>query len=329
MYQYYSSRSSIQENDRNRSFGNMLNSTKSDTLQTDQKHQGCLQRLQLLIQELDRMAEAQQRANQEIASLRQELEQAKQNNQTLVLNNGFDSEILEELKLQQQKFNQYKQVKEQQVEELENELLQIHKQFKEEKLIRMDLSQKFEQKQIEAEFLQKELQRNAEEHQDQNDSGILNQLHEDVIELQCQNKELRNINLGYQKQIEQLLENQQIMEQKLKQYQAEISFQPSPNKSQYEFSSPQYKTESIKKYNRTKTMQPMDFADHQSLNQQPASRPSLNIFQQRLSQVQIGQKSDLDNHQNQQDTIKKDSLRSKPKPVENIKYSKSKFAQQS
>ncbi|CAK86591.1 unnamed protein product (macronuclear) [Paramecium tetraurelia] len=327
MYQYYSSRSSNQENDRNRSFGNMLNSTKSDTLQTDQKHSGCLQRLQLLVQELDRMAEAQQRANQEIASLRQELEQAKQNNQTLVLNNGFDSEILEELKLQQQKFNQYKQVKEQQVEQLENELLQIHKQFKEEKLIRMDLNQKFEQKQIEVDFLQKELQRNAEQHQDQNDSGILNQLHEDVIELQCQNKELKNINLGYQKQIEQLLENQQIMEQKLKQYQAEISFQPSPNKSQYEFS-PQYKTESIKKYNRTKTMQPMDFVDHQSLNQQPASRPSLNVFQQRLSMVQIGQTNDLDTLQNQQDTIKKDTLRSKPKPVENIKYSKSKFAQQ-
>ncbi|CAD8168884.1 unnamed protein product [Paramecium pentaurelia] len=328
MYQYYSQRGSIQENEHNRSFGNMFNSTKSDTLQTDQKHQGCLQRLQILIQELDRMTEAQQVANQEISQLKQELEAAKQNNQTLVLNNGFDSEILEELKLQQQKFNQYKQIKEQQIEELENELQQIHKQFKEEKLIRMDLNQKYVQKQMEVEFLQKELQKNIQEYQNQNDSGILNQLHEDVIELQCQNKELKNINLGYQQKIEELLENQKIMEQRLKQQQIEVSFQPSPNKNQYEFSSNEQRTDSIKKYNRTKTMQPMDYTINQSLNQQPTSRPSLNILQQRLSQVQIGQINNSDNLNNQSDTIKKDTLRSKPKPVENIKYTQSKLVQQ-
>ncbi|CAD8072108.1 unnamed protein product [Paramecium primaurelia] len=328
MYQYYSQRGSIQENDYKRSFGNMFNSTKTDTLQTDQKHQGCLQRLKILIQELDRMTEAQQVANQEISQLKQELEAAKQNNQTLVLNNGFDSEILEELKLQQQKFIQYKQVKEQQIEELENELQQIHKQYKEEKLIRMDLNQKYVQKQMEVEYLQKELQKNTQEHQNQNDSGIFNQLHEDVIELQCQNKELKNINLSYQQKIEELLENQKIMEQKLKQQQLEVSFQPSPNKIQYEFSSNEQQTDSIKKYNRTKTMQPMDYTINQSLNQQPTSRPSLNILQQRLSQVQIGQINNSDNLNNQSDTIKKDILRSKPKPVENINYTKSKLVQQ-
>ncbi|CAD8186377.1 unnamed protein product [Paramecium pentaurelia] len=324
MYQYYSQRSSIQENDYNRSFGNMLNSTKSDTLQTDQRHSGCLNRLQILVQELDRMAEAQKVANQEITQLKLELEQAKQNNQTLVLNNGFDSEILEELKLQQQKFIQYKQVKEQQIEELENELLKIHKQFKEEKLIRMDLNQKYEQKQMEVEYLQKQLQKNTQQDQDSNDSGILNQLHEDVIELQCQNKELKNINLDYQQKIEELLKNQKILEQKLKQQQIDISSQSSPNKNQQSLT--EQRTIPISKYNRTQTMQPMYYTNEQSSNQQTASRLSFNILQQRLSQVQIEQNNNSDNLQ--QDTIRKDSLRSKPKPVENIKYSTSKLVQQ-
>ncbi|CAK90324.1 unnamed protein product (macronuclear) [Paramecium tetraurelia] len=328
MYQYYSQRSSIQENDRNRSFGNMFNSTRSDTLQTDQRHSGCLERIQILVQELDRMADAQRVANQEISQLKQELEQAKKSDQTLVVNNGFDSEILEELKLQQQKFNQYKQVKEQQIEELENELLKVHKQYKEEKLMRMDLNQKYEQKQIEVEYLRKELNKYTQDQQDSNDSGILNQLHEDVIELQSENKELRNNNLSYQQKIEELLENQRILEQKLKYSSKEVSFQPSPAKNQNQYSTTEQRTDPIQKYNRTKTMQPMQFTNDQSSNQQTNSNSSYNILQQRLSQVQIGQKNNSENLINQQDTIRKDSLRSKPKPVENIKYSTNKIVQQ-
>ncbi|CAD8176950.1 unnamed protein product [Paramecium octaurelia] len=328
MYQYYSQRSSIQENDRNRSFGNMFNSTKSDTLQTDQRHSGCLERIQILVQELDRMADAQRVANQEISQLKQELEQAKKSNSTLVLNNGFDSEILAELKLQQQKFNQYKQVKEQQIEELENELLKVHKQYKEEKLIRMDLNQKYEQKQMDVEYLQKELNKYTQEQQDSNDSGILNQLHEDVIELQSENKELRNSNQSYQQKIEELLENQRILEQKLKQQSKEVSFQPSPIKNQNQYSTTEQRTDPIQKYNRTKTMQPMQYSNDQNSNQQANSSSSFNNLQQRLSLVQIGQKNNSENLTNQQDTIRKDSLRSQPKPVQNIKYSTNKIVQQ-
>ncbi|CAD8099508.1 unnamed protein product [Paramecium sonneborni] len=327
MYQYYSQRSSIQENDRNRSFGNMFSSTKSDTLQTDQRHQGCLQRIQILLQELERMAEAQQVANQQISQLKQVIEESKKNNQTLVLNNGFDSEILEELKLQQQKFNQYKQVKEKQIEELENELNKIHKQFKEEKLSRLDLNQKYEQKIMEIDFLKKELQKNVQEQpSDINDSGILNQLHEDVIELQCQNKELKNLNLGYQQKIQELLETQNIMDQKLKQYQKEVSFQPSPNREELSFN--EQRTDPIYKQNRTKTMQPTFQMNNESPNQQSIQKQSFNVFQQRLSQVQIGQKNETDNFNNYSETIRKDSLRNKPKPVDNIKYSTSKQVHQ-
>ncbi|CAD8101356.1 unnamed protein product [Paramecium sonneborni] len=305
MFNLYSQRGSIIENDRIKSQGN---ASRQDLLITDQKHKGCLKRINLLIQELERMSEAQKMANLEIQNLKREIERlqkgANQQNQlNLIDEQGKD----EELRLEKQKFNQYKHLKEQQIIDFENELIKTHKQLKEEKLIRLDLNHRFEIKIQEVERLKQEIERLHNQSNQTNNDGKLNQINEDMIQFQSQNKEMKQENMFYQLQIEKLLEKGNMCQQaQLQQCETQINKQQSLEEALF----PSPKISPIKKMNRTMTFQQNDPHYIKSLYQ--SNRLSINNPQQYFKIENNEQEQKNENsyeHQYHSNTKRKDSFK--------------------
>ncbi|CAD8187182.1 unnamed protein product [Paramecium pentaurelia] len=305
MFNLYSQRGSIIEKDRIKSQGNTLNVPRTDSLLTDQKHKGCLQRINILIQELDRMSEAQKMANLEIQHLQKEIEKLQRGgNQLNQLSTLDEQGKEEELRLEKQKFHQYKQLKEQQIIELENDLIKTHKELKEEKLIRLDLNHRFEIKCQEVERLKQEIEKLQIQSNSINNGGILNQLHGDLIQFQNENKELKQINIKQQSQIDKLLEGSKINQQINQQY---YETQKITQQSLEEALFPSTKINPIKKMNRALTIQPIEPYYNKSLYQ--SNRLSINYPQQQFKIENNEQEQENDNsyeHQYHSNTKRKE-----------------------
>ncbi|CAD8186792.1 unnamed protein product [Paramecium octaurelia] len=327
MFNLFSQRGSIIEMDRIKSQGNTLNVPRSDSLLTDSKHKGCLQRINILIQELDRMAEAQKMANLEIQQLQNEIERLQrggnQLNQLITIDEqGKD----EQLRLEKQKFSQYKQLKEQQILELENDLIKTHKEFKEERLIRLDLNHRFDIKCQDNERLKQEIQKLQNQSNSLKDSGILNQLHRDLIQLQSENKELKQLNIKQQSRIDKLLENTKFNEQTNEQQYCET--QRLKKQSLEEALFPSTKISPIKKVSRALTIQPVDPYYNKSLYQ--SNRLSINYPQQQFKIENNEQEQENDNsyeHQYHSNTKRKEQPSNNYKQSEDTQRKISKYNQ--
>ncbi|CAD8093890.1 unnamed protein product [Paramecium sonneborni] len=256
MFNQYFQRGSIIENERIKSEGNTINVSRSNSLMTDQKHKGCLQRINILIQELERMSEAQKMANEEIQNLQREITKLQKEGNPLNLLSQIDQQGKdEELRLEKQKFNQYKQIKEQQIIDFENELIRTHKELKEEKLMRLDLNHRFELKTQEVERLKQEIENFHNQQNFENEGEKLHQLHEEFIQLQSQNQQIQQGNMKFQLQIEKLLGKGSSIQKTKKQL---LDTQINKQQSLEEALFPSAKISPIKKMNKTLTLEQKD-----------------------------------------------------------------------
>ncbi|CAD8173925.1 unnamed protein product [Paramecium pentaurelia] len=190
---------------------------QQEVIQSNERHTGCIERMRILTQELQRMTEALRQKNQEVMYLQQELQYAKQNQQ----NNQGNEELLQKLQLERQKLDQFKQMKDQQLGELETELNKVHKELKDERLQKLDYVNRYQKQCDEVVRLQKELEKANQQTMNSNE---IDQLHAHIDDLQHENDELRlNMN-SLSNKVQQQQQQIAILEDQLTQQQ---SFQSS------------------------------------------------------------------------------------------------------
>ncbi|CAD8154143.1 unnamed protein product [Paramecium pentaurelia] len=190
---------------------------KQEVVQSNERHTGCIERMKILTQELQRMTEALRQKNQDVMYLQQELQYGKQNQQ----NNQGNEDLIQKLQLERQKLDQFKQMKDQQLGELEAELNKVHKELKDERLQKLDYVNRYQKQCDEVVRLQKELEKANQYSIKPNE---IDQLHAHIDDLQHENDELRSKMNSLSNKVQQQQQQIAILEDQLTQQQ---SFQPS------------------------------------------------------------------------------------------------------
>ncbi|CAD8072438.1 unnamed protein product [Paramecium sonneborni] len=191
---------------------------RQEVVQTNERHTGCIERMRVLTQELQRMTEALRLKNQEFIYLQQEYQYIKQNQS---MNQG-NEDLIQKLQMEKQKLEQFKQMKDQQLGELENELNKVHKDLKEERLQKLEYVNRYQKQCDEVVRLQKELEI---ANQQQANPNEIDQLHNHIDDLEHENEELKQKLNNLTNKLQQQQQQITLLEDQLTQQQ-QSSFQP-------------------------------------------------------------------------------------------------------
>ncbi|CAD8066246.1 unnamed protein product [Paramecium sonneborni] len=218
-YQQEKRNSVIKENNVRASMNQPFQSPqKQEVIQSNERHTGCIERMRILTQELQRMTEALRVKNQEVLYLQQEFQYAKQNQQ----NSQGNEDLIQKLQLERQKLDQVKQMKDQQLGELETVLNQVHKELKDERLQKLEYVNRYQKQCDEVVRLQKELEKS---NQQQGNPNEIDQLNAHIDDLNHENEELKYKMNTLSNKLQQQQQQIAILEDQLNQQQQ--SFQPS------------------------------------------------------------------------------------------------------
>ncbi|CAK64153.1 unnamed protein product (macronuclear) [Paramecium tetraurelia] len=211
----------------------MQSPQKQEIIQSNERHTGCIERMRVLTQELQRMTEALRQKNEDVIYLQKEIQYAKQNQQ----NNQGNEDLIQKLQLERQKLDQFKQMKDQQLGELEVELNTVHKELKDERLQKLDYVNRYQKQCDEVVRLQKELEK---ANQYAVNPQEIDQLHGHIDDLQHENEELRSKMNSLSNKVQQQQQQIAILEDQLTQQSFQPSKQPPSGPTSYQLPQMQY-----------------------------------------------------------------------------------------